>query len=462
LWGCNLDTAQSARRVLKAILDAYPAGAIVVFDTDARFTFVGGEGLAPVDLQPDAMIGRTPVEVFSEPLGAHVMAQYQRCLHGERFTEEVSFAGRIYDVTHRPVFGPQGQVEAGVVITVDVTRERTEKAQRDLAEARYRALVRDFPGATFLFDEDNRYLAAGGQALAAQGFDPDRLEGHTPREVLGPAVGESVEGMIDEAREQGTAVHEVASSGERIFELRFVRVEGTRHVVSMALDVTEARTAHRRAQDDLARQEALLREVHHRVKNHLQIVQSLLGMTARRVRSQAARRSLLDVRSRVRAMSVVHAELYRDPENASLRLDAFLESLLAQLRLSLPSLGRVRCTTQLDPLQGSNDIALHLGLVLTELVTNSAKHAFADRDQGALEIRLCLEDDDTFVLLEVRDDGPGLPDDAEDGTGSLGLWLVRTLTEPRGGSLTTDPECAGACWVVRLPNDSGAVGPAEA
>lgn len=445
--------------VLNTILDAYPAGAIVAFDRDLRYVFAGGEGLAETGLVPEEMIGRTPLELFPDAFGDITATSYQRCVDGERFEETLDFRTRVYRVIYTPVVS-NDVVIGGLVVTLDQTPALMARAARDIATARYETFIQAFPGVAVLFDAEANYLVAGGTELDAFGWTAEQIQGRVPEDLLEARAAAWVRRRVARALAEGEVVSDVTTRRGRIYEVRFVAIEGEEQptVIAMALDVHEQRLAQQRIEEDLLRKEALLKEVHHRVKNHLQVVQSLLGMTARRVESATAQRALTDVRERVQAMAVVHAELYRRTDTSRVELHRFLERLLAQLRRGLPRLGRVRVVADFEAIEADNTVALHLGLVLTELVANAAAHAFA---AGPGELRIGLARCGDQLELLVQDDGPGLPGELDIGD-SLGLWLVHTLTEPRGGEVIEDGGGSGARWRVRIPVGDDALAPVSA
>jgi PAS domain S-box-containing protein len=434
--------------VQRAILDNYPDGAIVVFDRSLRFVFVGGMGLERVGLDADDMLGRPIDEAFPAETADLIRPAYEAALRGEALASEVPFRDRVYAVSHHPVRASDGRVIYGMAITRDVTEQRASEARRSEAEARNAALIQSFPGAVFLFDANGNYLAVGGRAVRETGYDPEALVGRNV--VDATPNGSSLLQSLRDCLRYGARTED-ATYSDRTFEIRWLPLghQGAPAVLAVVLDVTASRAETRRREREAAAQEALLREVHHRVKNNLQAVQSLMNMAARREGSAVARQCLLDVRTRVHAMSQVHEQLYRSEDLTRVRLDQFVEGLVRQLVRTLPPLGRAEVTVDVAPIEVGADDALEVGLICTELITNASRHALKERS-GKVDIT--VRSGDSGLHLEVADDGPGLPPDAAEPRGSLGLWLVATLAERRGGKLTALPAASGAHWQVDLPH----------
>ncbi|MFK7926567.1 MAG: sensor histidine kinase [Myxococcota bacterium] len=436
---------------MRAMMRAYPGGAIVIYDTDARYIAAGGQGLEAAGLTTEQLVGRGPIEVFGPGLGAAVQEHYIRCLAGWQGSDELTFRGRVYEVIQEPIRSESGAIIAGLTITVDVTDDRARDDERRSFEEQYRVVMERLPGAVYLIDADRRYRLAAGQALTDQGFDPQSLIGLTMDQVLsGPGLTVLLKGF-DQAMAGTEAVVDVESQGQT-FQTRWKRVDDVAGVgpaaVCITVDVSEQRAASAKLEANLGHVNALLREVHHRVKNNLQVVHSLLSVTARRVDSEEARASLRDVRDRVFAMSSVHTLLYQSEDLDSVRLDRYFRRLVHELIKGLPELNTVELVMELDPVVAGAELSLNLALILTELVSNAAKHGVTRGRGTVLGVR--LRELDSGLVMSVWDDGPGLPQQVVDGVGEgMGMWVVRTLLRSVGGALTADVS-RGTRWTVRI------------
>jgi predicted ATPase/two-component sensor histidine kinase len=186
----------------------------------------------------------------------------------------------------------------------------------------------------------------------------------------------------------------------------------------------------------LEEKEALLREVHHRVKNNLQLISSLLSLQAGRVRDPAVAELFAESRDRVRSMALVHENLYRIGNFARVPMKSHLESICAQLfRAYAPTTEQISLHLEVDEVQLDLDRAVACGLIVNELVSNALKHAFPNGRRGGLWISLqSLEADD--CLLRVRDDGVGMAKSVNPKTAeTLGLQLVNDLADQLHGSV---------------------------
>jgi PAS domain S-box-containing protein len=204
----------------------------------------------------------------------------------------------------------------------------------------------------------------------------------------------------------------------------------------VAFDITETKRAEEIARASLSEKETLLKEIHHRVKNNLQVTSSLLKLQAERIEDESARRALQEGRGRIRSMALVHELLYRSRDLANVDLGEYTEDLTRQLlRAHAVDPSRVRVENQLVPVPLPIDVAVPCGLILNELVSNALKHAFPEGRRGV--IRIELRRGDEADELVVRDDGIGFPAGADfRSEATLGLRLVQTLADQIDGKLS--------------------------
>lgn len=187
----------------------------------------------------------------------------------------------------------------------------------------------------------------------------------------------------------------------------------------------------------LEEKEVLLKEIHHRVKNNMQVISSLLNLQTGELQDDLARKLFEESQARIRSMSLVHEKLYESDDLASVDFNDYIDSLIRSIFRSYSTqAARVRLSTEIDTLSLPLDQAIPCGLIVNELVCNALKYAF-DSGEGQLEVRLKKTDDG--CLLVVADDGPGLPSDFDLGTAtSLGLRLVSTLAAQIDGDIDVD------------------------
>ena len=202
-------------------------------------------------------------------------------------------------------------------------------------------------------------------------------------------------------------------------------------------DITDRKLAEERIKAALAEEEVLLREIHHRVKNNLQVIASLISLQADSLGDDRLRAVFGDLRDRVRTMGLVHEKLYQTGNLARLDFADYTTSLLQYLWRALGvTVDRVRLNLELAPVPMPIDTALHCGLILNELVSNALKHAFPAGRSGEITVSLAHVPATGAVNLRVRDNGAGLPAGLDwQTTESLGLRLVHLLTGQLRGTV---------------------------
>ena len=219
---------------------------------------------------------------------------------------------------------------------------------------------------------------------------------------------------------------------------------------SVARDITELKEAAKLLRESLTEKEVLLREIHHRVKNNLQVMASLLNLQSDYVENDAQLCIFRDAESRIWSMALVHETLYQSENLALIRVREYVETLTAELFTSYGHLAPgVNLDVDVEDVSFGIDTAVPLGLIINELVSNALKHAFPSSKPGAIRVRLRSVDEGRFEL-EVRDNGVGMPaSPAREQEKSFGLHLVKALVRQINGELHLD-RSAGAGFVVRF------------
>ena len=204
----------------------------------------------------------------------------------------------------------------------------------------------------------------------------------------------------------------------------------------------------------VAQQELLMREIHHRVKNNLQIVASLLNLQASRIRVPEARAEFASARDRVRALATLHRHLYLQGEVHTIDMPGFLTELCNQLFQAMGEVPgrRIKLGIEASPLQMSSDQAVPLSLIVTEAVSNAVKYAFPGGRTGQVSVRLTADGDHADLIVE--DDGVGIPagrTETESGPrDGIGITLIRGFARQLGGALTVH-EGSGTRYSLTVP-----------
>jgi two-component sensor histidine kinase len=324
------------------------------------------------------------------------------------------------------------------------TAELVETNRELLAsQRRNRAFIAALPDLFYITDAQGRYLEFITSNRALLYKEEDQCLGKRITEVMAStgisdllmgALRAVVQGSPLEIVEYGLPIN-----GEpKRFECRVVKIEDDR-ILFIVRDSTQPWIVMRELEKSLEEKEILLREIHHRVKNNLQVVSSLIHLESSSFDSEKDRLLLEETQQRIASMAQVHELLYRSENLSSIDGGTYIQRLYDELSSAYIDVSSA-VTTRIDAdsVELNLDTAIPLGLIINEIVTNAFKYAFLGRREGTLDI-IFKQQADGFRSLTIADDGPGLGEGWEDRlTDSLGITLIRSLSEQLRGKLTIE------------------------
>lgn len=206
-------------------------------------------------------------------------------------------------------------------------------------------------------------------------------------------------------------------------------------------DITERKIIDEHLRASLREKEVLLKEIHHRVKNNMQVIISLLSLQSRNIQNEGFRRVFNDSVTRIHSMALVHEKLYRSGNFARINFKEYLESLIDIISRSY-SLdgGHITLSAFVPPVEWGVDTAIPCGLIVSEAITNAVKHAFPGNTGGEIRVSLAEEradgDGKIYYMLDISDNGVGMPEEAcFDSAESLGMLLINQLVQQLEGTV---------------------------
>ena len=209
-------------------------------------------------------------------------------------------------------------------------------------------------------------------------------------------------------------------------------------LIGVITDITDRKKADDALKESLNEKEVLLREIHHRVKNNMQIISSLLNLQIQFEDFDETVSVLRESQGRIKSMSIVHEKLYRSDSFTKINFKEYLTSLISDIFYSYgTNKGLIKWDLDIEDVHMGFDTAIPLGLIINELVTNSVKYAFPEERKGKIKIILKLKDENYF--LTVMDNGVGIPDNINpEKTETLGLKLIISLINQLDGTMELD------------------------
>jgi PAS domain S-box-containing protein len=318
-----------------------------------------------------------------------------------------------------------------------------EKAKQALikSELLLRDIAANYPCYLSIIKEDYTVVFSSGKEFEKQGFNPEKFIGVHIRDIFGEKAG-----YIQEQ-------YKAAFEGKEVqFELEFDNQyqlytvaplsseNGTvDQILSVVENITKRKQAEEKIKASLKEKETLLHEIHHRVKNNMQVINSLLKLQSNTIKDDQIKDILKENQNRIYAMSAVHETLHGSEKLSEIDLQSYLPKITTSIFQTYSTDSRkINLNSDIDNSLISLNQAYPLGLIINELISNSLKYAFPDEKEG--EIKVSLKKQDKELELILSDDGVGMSNELDWKNGNtLGLKLVRTLVENQlDGSIDMD------------------------
>jgi len=342
--------------------------------------------------------------------------------------------------TARTVRDPEtGEVQE----VISVTRDIGDRKWAEEVLGRYEFIANASNEFMTLINQHYVYEAANDAYCAAHGRPRAEIIGKPVAEIWGQETFRTViKGYLDECftgkNVQYEAWFEFGALGRRYYAVHYYPYtdqQGTvTHCVVVSHDLTERKSSEDRLHASLHEKDVLLKEIHHRVKNNLQIISSLLSLQSNTIESPETRELVRESQNRVRSMALIHEKLYRSENLAQIDFGEYVRNLTRDLFRSY-SAGGVTLKLQAEDIQLDVDAAIPCGLIVNELVSNALKYAFPEGRGGELLIRFSQVGHDRYAL-SVTDNGVGLPQDLDVRQAkTLGLQLINMLVTQLRGTL---------------------------
>ena len=339
-----------------------------------------------------------------------------------------------------------GYLQQTNCIFVDVSEKKKVEDALKISEQYYKTIFENTGTATIIVEEDNLISLVNTEFEKLYGYNKADIEGKMEWKQFVDKKYLSTMEKYHEARRINP------SDAPRNYEFDFIDgnntvknifatvaiIPGTKKSLISLQDVTERNIAENKLKSSLKDKDMLMREIHHRVKNNLQIISSLLNLQTQYIKDEYALDIFTDSQNRVRSMAIIHEKLYKSESMSKIDFGDYITDLVESLFYNHDvDESRIKLIKNMDKVYFNVDTAIPCGLIVNELITNCLKHAFPGNING--EVRIDLFKIDDKYVLNVKDNGVGFPDNIDyKNTESLGLQLVTSLVNQIDGTIELD------------------------
>ncbi len=325
-----------------------------------------------------------------------------------------------------------------VALATDITeRKRAEEALQE-SEEKYRALIESATDMIYMIDKNNKVLSTNKAAVKlfrkeSKGIIGKSIFNLFP-EKIATRFSKNLKKVFETGRPGFYESNMIVGKRELWISVNLSPVRDPKGrimaVMGVTREITERKKAEEQIKTSLKEKEVLLREIHHRVKNNMQVISSLLKLQSQYVEDKRYADIFKESQDRIKSMSLIHEMLYQSKHLSKINFKEYIRILTNYLfRSCLPSPRKIALKIESENVYLAIDNAIPCGLIIHELVSNSLKHAFSDGKEGEIKIALHSINERDIELL-VSDDGVGIPEDLDfRNTKSLGLHLVTILAE---------------------------------
>jgi len=429
---------------------------VIILDTENRI--VDANPSAQTLMGTSEFIGKSIWKVWPEWSN-----QGELVISGDTDEEIVlDYKHHIYDVEISPLSDWLDRPIGQAVVLRDITdRKRVEKAEK------YRLLAENVRDVIWTSDLNLHFTYMSPSVKHLRGYTAEEVMTQSLDEVLTPS---SLDVALKTLQEELTKMSMDREDITRSLTLELehtckdgstvwaeVKMTGLRDanglitgILGVSRDITERKKAEDRIKASLEEKEVLLREIHHRVKNNIQVISSLLRLQSHYIKDKKYKEMLKESQNRIKSMALVHEKLYQSESLASINFKDYIETLVRTLfRAYRTSTDRIDLNLEVEDVSLDIDTAIPCGLIINELVSNALEHAFPDSREG--EITISLHPVNSFIELAVSDNGVGLPEGFDfRTTETLGLHLVTLLAENQlEGEINVD-QSRGTSFRIRF------------
>jgi PAS domain S-box-containing protein len=358
-----------------------------------------------------------------------------------------------------PIKDDNGEIIGASSIARDTSASKKMELQLQESEEKFREVFNNANDAIFLHSIKNdgtpdNFVEVNDVACQRLGYTREELLQMKPADIDNPETAKKISKHMELLLENGRATFEAVNltmDGREIpveVSAHIFNLRGEQMVLSILRDITRRKESEAKLRKSLDEKELLLKEIHHRVKNNLMVISSLLNLQSKYIKDKAALEVFRESQHRARSMALIHTMLYQSTDLKCINFGDYITKLTQELFRTYVTSDNIQLNLDVGDILLDINTSIPLGLIVNELVSNSLKHAFPHGEKGEVTVRFHKVNDHYTFL--VADTGIGFPEDLDfRKTNSLGMRLVNTLTDQVEGEIELNTT-GGTCFTINF------------
>ena len=435
---------------------------MLAIDEQNNINFSEGKGFDSFKIASDQILGMKAKQLLKKltiEIGSHtevpLVQLFPEVRNGTTFSGLVKIKDRCYDARLLPNIDGHGKNRGIIVVGMDVTDWHNTKKQLERQQQMFQQLVERSPVGIVMLDKQHHI----------QMLNPafEDIFGYKESELIGKSLDHVIVG--DNLRPEARRITSDNYSGATI-QKESVRLHKDGHeipviiygfpvkvnrepisVFGLYVDISDRKNAENKLRKSLEEKDVLMAEIHHRVKNNLAVISSLLELTVQSEGDDGLKKKLLDSELRLKTIALIHEKLYHSEHLSSISFDRYVRELVSGITKKMSaSSPKIRVFYELDAIDLTVGQAIPAALIVNELVTNVYKHAFKGRNKGI--VRIYMSHIKNWITLCIRDNGSGfIYSPKSTNSKTLGIKLIHMLVEQLQGNVEFDTEDGTSCTV---------------
>lgn len=414
-----IESIEMLTRLFRNFMDNSTA-IVTIKDQNLRYQLVNDKFCRFTGKKELEIIGKTAHELFDEKTADILEYLDEFPLRLEEIAVEKEINGRYYHIRKFPVEIPTSKKGIASMI-LDITEKKKFEEKLTRLTRNFTNIVENIPDSIFIVNMEGKVYYANQQALEYFGWEKNEIIG----EIIGMPLKTNITKEIETID---------ANGNPRIAQIKTTKTywEDEECILITLRDITKIKEYEKSLKKAIKEKEALFLEVHHRVKNNLQIIISLINLQEKQVKKPEDRELFREITNRIRAIARVHEKIYQSEDLTSINFKYYIRDILSGLKATY-QFPKIKFNCQIQDIKININQAIPCGLIINEALTNSMKHAFPD-GKGTVTIKAYKLGD--FINLIIEDDGIGFPEGFKpEESKSIGMILIYALTRQLDGEI---------------------------